>query len=274
MKPQIIIFFFQACIRVNEEKYYDFDPFHVYGSYHELYYYNEIDCKHDTKIPGLKLQSKIVRNALGTVKEIKDISSTLQRKESEIKKESKERYKNFMDERYLDEIDHHLPNTPSSPKHVFSDCVSIESLKRVQSELTNQIKGFQDAESERFSKMEETLKNTQDAERERFTKMEETLRNSLGAERERFSKMEETLRNSLGAEKERFSKMEENLRNTQGFQDAERERFSKLEETLGNIQGSLDAERERFSNLEETLRTCIQDSLQKQLQCYIPGSNP
>ena len=256
MKPQIIIFFFQACIRVNEEKYYDFDPFHVYGSYHELYYYNEIDCKHDTKIPGLKLQSKIVRNALGTVKEIKDISSTLQRKESEIKKESKERYKNFMDERYLDEIDHHLPNTPSSPKHVFSDCVSIESLKRVQSELTNQIKGFQDAESERFSKMEETLKNTQDAERERFTKMEETLRNSLGAE------------------KERFSKMEENLRNTQGFQDAERERFSKLEETLGNIQGSLDAERERFSNLEETLRTCIQDSLQKQLQCYIPGSNP
>jgi hypothetical protein len=63
--------------------------------------------------------------------------------------------------------------------------------------------------------------------------------------------------------------MEETLRNTQGFQDAERERFSKLEETLGNIQGSLDAERERFSKLEETLRTCIQDSLQKQLQCTV-----
>ena len=232
---------------MNEEKYYDFDPLHVYGTYHELYDYNEIDCKHATKIPGLKLPSKIVRHALETVKEIKEISSTLQRKVSEIKKESKERYKNLMDERYLDdEIDHHHPNTPSSPKHVFSDCVSNESLKHVQSELTKQIKGFQDAESKRFSMMEETLKNTQDAERENFSKMEETLRNSLGAEKERFSKMEET------------------LRNTQSFQDAERERFSKLEETLGNIQGSLDAERERFSKLEETLRTCIQDSFQKQ----------
>ena len=224
---------------MNEEKYYDFDPLHVYGTYHELYHYNEIDCKHAKKIPGLKLQSKIVRQALETVKEIKEISSTLQRKVLEIKKESKEMYKNLMDERYQDEIDHQHPNTPSSPKHVFSDCVS-------KSELTKQIKGFQDAESERFSKMEETLKKTQDAERERFSKIEETLRDSLGAEKERFSKLEET------------------LRNTQGFQDTERERFSKLEETLGNIQGSLDAERERFSKLEETLRTCIQDSLQKQ----------
>ena len=215
-------FLFQVCIRVNEEKYYDFDPLHVYGTYHELYHYNEIDCKHAAKIPGLKLQSKIVRHALETVKEIKEVSSTLQRKVSEIKKESKEMYKNLMDERYPDEIDHHHPNTPSSP---FSESVSNESLKQVQSELMKQIKGFQDAESERFSKLEETLKNTQDAERENFSKMEETFRNSLGAERER---------------------------------------FSKLEETLGKIQGSLDAERERFSKLEETLRTCIQDSLQKQ----------
>ena len=73
-----------------------------------------------------------------------------------------------MDERYPDEIDHHNPNTPSSP---FSESVSNESLKQVQSELMKQIKGFQDAESERFSKLEETLKNTQDAEREKFSKI-------------------------------------------------------------------------------------------------------
>ena len=74
---------------MNEEKYYDFDPFHVYGSYHELYYYNEIDCKHDIKIPGLKLQSKIVRNALGTVKEIKEVSTILQKKYQKSRKNLK-----------------------------------------------------------------------------------------------------------------------------------------------------------------------------------------
>ena len=136
-----------------------------------------------------------------------------------------------MDERDLDEIDHHHPNTPSSPKNVFSDCVSNESLKRVQSELMKQILTFQVEGRERFSKIEETLQSIQ---------------------------------GSKAAEMERFSKVEETLGNIQGFQDTERERFSKMEETLGNIQGFQDTERERFSKLEETLRTCVQDSLQKQ----------
>ena len=244
-------FLFQVCIRVNEEKYYDFDPFHVYGSYHELYYYNEIDCKHDIKIPGLKLQSKIVRNALGTVKEIKEVSTTLQKKVSEIKKESKERYKNFMDERYSDEINHY-PNTPLSPKNVFSDGVSNEALKQVESQLMRQMQSFQVEGRERFSKIEETLgyiQGSKDAEMERLSKIEETL---------------QSIQDSKAAEMERFSKMKETLGNIQGFQDAERKRFSKLEETLENIQGFQNTERERFSQMEEALRSCIQDSFQNQ----------
>ena len=228
-KSFYICFIFQVCIRVYEEKYYRFDPFHVYDAYHELYWYNEIDHKHGGKIPGLTLPCKIVTHALKTFKEMKVISRTLKEKESNIKKESEKRYKNFM------EGIEYPPNTPGSGFSKLSDGVSNESLKRVQTELMKQ-----------FSEMKESLRKTQNVDSEKISKMEETLRNSLGAEKERFSKMEET------------------LRNTQGFQDAERERFSKLEETLGNIQGSLDAERERFSKLEESLRTCIQDSLQKQ----------
>ena len=143
---------------MNEENYYKFDPFHVYGTYHELYRYNEVDCKYGSKISGLTLPSTMVKNALETVKEIKKISNTLQEKESEIKKESEKMYKYFKTET----VHYHPPNTPclvSPSKHAFSDCVSNESLKRVQSELMEQIQGFQDAEKERISKMEETLRN-------------------------------------------------------------------------------------------------------------------
>ena len=102
-------------------------------------------------------------NALETVKEIKEISSTLQEKESDIKKESEKMYKIFMAE-----SDHyHPPNTPCSPsKSTFSDCVSNEALKRVQSELMTQIDGkligFQNAEKERFSEMKKILQKIQD----------------------------------------------------------------------------------------------------------------
>ena len=150
----LLIFFFQVCIRVNEENYYRFDPFHVYGTYHELYQYNEVDCKYGIKIPGLTLPSAMVKNALETLKETKQISSTLQEKESDLKRESEKMYKNFMDE-----SDHnHPPNTPCSPsKKTFSDCVSNEALKRVQSELMAKIDdkliAFQDAERERFSEV-------------------------------------------------------------------------------------------------------------------------
>ena len=59
---------------MNEENYYKFDPFHVYGTYHELYQYNEVDCKYGIKIPGLTLPSAMVKNALETLKETKQIS--------------------------------------------------------------------------------------------------------------------------------------------------------------------------------------------------------
>ena len=143
---------------MNEENYYKFDPFHVYGTYHELYQYNEVDCKYGSKIFGLTLPSTMVKNALETVKEIKEISSTLQEKESDIKKESEKMYKIFMAE-----SDHyHPPNTPCSPsKKTFSDCVSNEALKRVQSELMAKIDdkliAFQDAERERFSEVKKNF---------------------------------------------------------------------------------------------------------------------
>ena len=156
-------FLFQVCIRVNEENYYRFDPFHVYGTYHELYHYNEVDCKYGSKIPGLTLPSTMVKHALETVKQIKEISSTLQKKESDIKNESEKMYKNFTEEI----VQYHPPNTPcSQPKNVFSDYVSNEALKRVQSELMTEIDGkligFQDAERERFSEMKEMLQKIQD----------------------------------------------------------------------------------------------------------------
>ena len=206
-KSFYIYFIFQVCIRVHEEKYYRFDPFHVYDAYHELYWYNEIDHKHGGKIPGLTLPCKIVRHALKTLKEMKVISSTLQEKESNIKKESEKRYKNFMEG-----IDH-PPSTPGSGFSKLSDGVSNESLKRVQTELMKQ-----------FSEMKESLRKTQNVDNEKISKMEETLRITQDADRERFSKMEEILQKT----QERFSEMEETLRNTQ---DAERERFSKMEET-------------------------------------------
>ena len=148
---------------MNEENYYRFDPFHVYGTYHELYQYNEVDCKYGIKIPGLTLPSEMVKNALETLKEINQISSTLQEKESDIKKESEKMYKNFMEE----SVHYHPPNTPCSPpKNIFSDCVSHEALKHFQSELMTQIDGkligFQDAEKERFSEMKEILQKIQD----------------------------------------------------------------------------------------------------------------
>ena len=148
---------------MNEENYYKFDPFHVYGTYHELYQYNEIDCKYGNKIPGLTLPSTMVKHALETVKEIKEISSTLQEKESDIKNESEKMYKNFMDE----SVHYHLPNTPCSPpKNIFSDYVSHEAFKRAQSELMTQIDGkligFQDAERKRFTEMKEMLQKIHD----------------------------------------------------------------------------------------------------------------
>jgi hypothetical protein len=148
---------------VNEENYYRFDPFHVYGTYHELYQYNEVDCKYGIKMTGLTLPSEMVKNALETLKEIKQNLSTIQEKESDIKRESEKMYKNFMEE----SGHHYPPNTPCSPpKNVFSDCVSHEALKHVQSELMTQIDGkltgFQDAERERFSEMKEMLQKIQD----------------------------------------------------------------------------------------------------------------
>lgn len=136
------------------------------------------------------------------------ISSTLQEKESNIKKESEKRYKIFM------EGIEYPPSTPGSGFSKLSDGVSNESLKRVQTELMKQ-----------FSEMKESLRKTQNVDNEKISKMEETLRNTQDADREIFSKMEETLQNT----QERFSEMEETLRNTQ---EAERERFSKMEETL------------------------------------------
>ena len=163
LDTKLLIFFRYLCIRVNEENYYRFDPFHVYGTYHELYQYNEVDCKYGIKIPGLTLPSEMVKNALKTLKEIKQILSTLQEKESDIKRESEKMYKNFMEE----SGHHYPPNTPYSPtKNVFSDCVSHEAFKRAQSELMTQIDdkliGFQDAEKERFSEMKEILQKIQD----------------------------------------------------------------------------------------------------------------
>ena len=150
---------------------------------------------------------------------MKVISSTLQEKESNIKKESEKRYKNFMEG--IDQP----PSTPGSGFSKLSDGVSNESLKRVQNELMKQIQGF--------SEMKESLRKTQNVDNEKISKMEETLRNTQDAERELFSKMEETLQKT----QERFSEMEETLRNTQ---EAEKERFSKMEEVLRNcIQDSL-----------------------------------
>ena len=159
---KVSICIFQVCIRVTEEKYYRFDPLHVYDTHHELYWYNEIDCKHGSKITGLTLPSKIIRHALEAVKDINVILSNLQEKESNIKEESEKRYKKF-----IEGIEHHPSSASGSGGFSkFSDGVSNESLKlmkRVQSELTKQIKDFQDAERERFSKMEETLQIIQDS---------------------------------------------------------------------------------------------------------------
>ena len=59
-----------------------------------------------------------------------------------------------------------MQNKHFPTKNVFSDCVSNETLKRVQSELMTQIDdkliSFQDAEKERFSEMKEILQKIQD----------------------------------------------------------------------------------------------------------------
>ena len=57
---------------MNKNEPYKFDPFHFFGTYHQLYTYNEVDGKLDKKIPGRYLTSTVVNQALETINERND----------------------------------------------------------------------------------------------------------------------------------------------------------------------------------------------------------
>ena len=107
---------------MNKKEPYKFDPFHFFGTYHQLYTYNEVDGKLDKKIPGRYLTSTIVNQALETINERNDRLNAFEDKLDSIEKQSLQLYKN----RDGKKQDH--PSAPWSPESLSTDL--LKEIKR------------------------------------------------------------------------------------------------------------------------------------------------
>ena len=109
---------------MNKKEPYKFDPFHFFGTYHQLYTYNEVDGKLDKKIPGRYLTSTIVNQALETINERNDRLNAFEDKLESIEKQSLQLYKN-RDGQKQDQ-----PSAPWSP-----ESLSTDLLKEIKKDL-------------------------------------------------------------------------------------------------------------------------------------------
>ena len=107
---------------MNKKEPYKFDPFHVFGTYHQLYTYNEVDGKLDKKIAGRYLTSTIVKHALETLNERNDRLNAFEDKLESIEKQSSQLYKN------RDSQKQDYPSTPWSPESLSTDL--LKEIKR------------------------------------------------------------------------------------------------------------------------------------------------
>ena len=111
---------------MNKNEPYKFDPFHFFGTYHQLYTYNEVDGKLDKKIPGRYLTSTVVNQALETINERNDRLNAFEEKLQTIEKQSLQLYNN------RDGQKQDYKSTPWSP-----ESLSTDLLKEIKRDLKN-----------------------------------------------------------------------------------------------------------------------------------------
>ena len=138
------------CVKLDKKKPHVLDPFNVFGKYHQLYHYNDLDSKAGAKIPKRNISAESVDSALETLKEVKEKNKAFQEKWAEIKIQSSNLFKDRNEKIQYSK----RTKTPSK------DIRSV--LKDLQNRVQTDLKLLQDSKSEEFSKIEESLENLQD----------------------------------------------------------------------------------------------------------------
>ena len=137
------------CVELDKKKPHVLDPFNVFGKYHQLYHYNDLDSKAGAKIPKRNISAESVDSALETLKEVKEKNKAFQEKWAEIKIQSSNLFKDRNEKIQYSK----RTKTPSK------DIRSV--LKDLQNRVQTDLKLLQDLKSEEFSEIEESLENLQ-----------------------------------------------------------------------------------------------------------------
>ena len=137
------------CVKLDKKKPHVLDPFNVFGKYHQLYHYNDLDSKAGAKIPKRNISAESVDSALETLKEVKEKNKAFQEKWAEIKIQSSNLFKDRNEKIQYSK----RTKTPSK------DIRSV--LKDLQNRVQTDLKLLQDSKSEEFSEIEESLENLQ-----------------------------------------------------------------------------------------------------------------
>ena len=137
------------CVKLDKKKPHVLDPFNVFGKYHQLYHYNDLDSKAGAKIPKRNISAESVDSALETLKEVKEKNKAFQEKWAEIKIQSSNLFKDRNEKIQYSK----RTKTPSK------DIRSV--LKNLQNRVQTDLKLLQDLKSEEFSEIEESLENLQ-----------------------------------------------------------------------------------------------------------------
>ena len=137
------------CVKLDKKKPHVLDPFNVFGKYHQLYHYNDLDSKAGAKIPKRNISAESVDSALETLKEVKEKNKAFQEKWAEIKIQSSNLFKDRNEKIQYSK----RTKTPSK------DIRSV--LKDLQNRVQTDLKLLQDSKSDEFSEIEESLENLQ-----------------------------------------------------------------------------------------------------------------
>ena len=121
----------------------------MFGKYHQLYHYNDLDSKAGAKIPKRNISAESIDSALETLKEVKEKNKAFQEKWAEIKIQSSNLFKDRNEKIQYSK----RTKTPSK------DIRSV--LKDLQNRVQTDLKLLQDSKSEEFSEIEESLENLQ-----------------------------------------------------------------------------------------------------------------
>ena len=121
----------------------------MFGKYHQLYHYNDLDSKAGAKIPGRNISTDSVDDALETLKEVNEKFKAFQEKWAEIKVQSSNLFIN------RDEKIQYSKTTTSSSKNI------SWVMKNLQNRVETDLKFLQDSKSNEFSKIQTSLENLQ-----------------------------------------------------------------------------------------------------------------